>query len=91
MSKRKGLLILLLLIFLVAILSIVLLKFTPTQTIAGDEPENTSPPPETPEQETPELEPPELVIPEAPLGTLGLISAIAIGFGTFALLSRRRN
>lgn len=86
MSKRKGLLILLLLIFLVAILSIVLLKFTPTQTIAGDEPENTSPPPETPE-----LEPPELVIPEAPLGTLGLISAIAIGFGTFALLSRRRN
>jgi Na+-transporting methylmalonyl-CoA/oxaloacetate decarboxylase gamma subunit len=86
MSRRKGLLVLLILIFLVAILSTILLKFNPTQTIADDEPETTSPPPETPEPETPEL-----VIPEAPLGTLGLVSAVAIGFGTFTLLSRRRN
>jgi hypothetical protein len=34
---------------------------------------------------------PELVVPEAPLGTLGLISAIAMGFGVFTLISKRRN
>ena len=33
----------------------------------------------------------ELVVPEAPLGTLGLISAIAMGFGAFTLISKRRN
>jgi len=31
------------------------------------------------------------VIPESPVGTLGLVSAVAIAFGLFALLKKREN
>ena len=35
-------------------------------------------------------EEPQLVIPESPIGTLGLVNALAAGFGMFAILKKRR-
>ena len=43
-----------------------------------------------PQNNPPENTEPQLVIPESRLGTLGLISALATGFGMFALLKKRR-
>ena len=44
-----------------------------------------------PQSNPPEnTEEPQLVIPENPIGTLGLISALAAGFGMFAIMKRRR-
>jgi len=44
-----------------------------------------------PQSNPPEsTEEPQLVIPENPIGTLGLISALAAGFGMFAILKKRR-
>lgn len=42
-----------------------------------------------PQATPPPSEAPELVIPEAPLGILGLISALAAGFGIFAMTKKR--
>ena len=33
---------------------------------------------------------PEFVIPEGPIGTLGLVSALAAAFGIFAVASKRK-
>jgi len=48
--------------------------------------ENDQPPSTSPEN----TEGPQLVIPETPIGTLGLINALAAGFGMFAILKKRR-
>ena len=44
-----------------------------------------------PQNNPPDLpEGPEFVIPESPIGTLGLISALAAGFGMFAIMKKRK-
>ena len=49
-------------------------------------------PPETqPQDNPPDLpEGPEFVVPESPIGTLGLISALATAFGIFAITKKRK-
>ena len=51
------------------------------QSTEEDQPQNN--PPESPEE-------PQLVVPESPIGTLGLISALAAGFGIFTIMKKRR-
>jgi len=44
-----------------------------------------------PQSNPPDLpEGPGFVIPESPIGTLGLISALAAGFGMFAIMKKRK-
>jgi len=55
---------------------------------AQSQPQNTESQPQSNPLES--LEGPELVIPESPIGTLGLISALAAGFGIFAIMKKRK-
>lgn len=87
MQRKRRLLILLATIGIILTLLYVLNglrvpQSTTAQTTEGDPMQN-----DLPEN----INRPEFVIPEAPLGTLGLISAIAMGFGAFTLISKRRN
>ncbi len=87
MQRKRRLLILLAIIGIALTLLYILdgsrlPQDTTPQTTEGDQTQNN--PPEN-------IESPEFVIPENPLGTLGLISATAMGFGVFTLISRRRN
>jgi hypothetical protein len=78
MSKRKSLLILLAVLCLAIILSYTLINSNPAQNTEVSQPPATPPPSERP----------ELVIPEAPLGILGLMSALAAGFAIFAIMKK---
>ena len=78
MSKRKSLLILLAILCLVMVFSYTIINYNSSQNNEVSQPQNTPPPSEGP----------ELTIPEAPLGILGLISALAAGFGIFAMTKR---
>jgi len=79
MPKRKSLLILLAILCLALVLSYTLINYNPAQNTEVNQPQSTPPPSEGP----------ELVIPEAPLGILGLISALVVAFGIFAMAKKR--
>jgi hypothetical protein len=91
-SKKK------LLLSLLAVACIFIAVFTAvyyntTENIEENQPQGNSP--EIPEEsqipEEPEIpEEPQLVIPESPVGTLGLITALAAGFGTFTIMKKRK-
>lgn len=79
MSKRKSLLILIAALCLVMVFFYTIINYNSRQNMEVSQPQNTPPPSEGP----------ELVIPEVPLGILGLISALAAGFGIFAMAKKR--
>ncbi len=82
MSKRKILLLALLLMFL-ALLTLYMLNFrAPAQSTLAN------PPPIDNNPENPKA--PVLVVPENPLGTLGMISALAAGFGLFVMTKKKK-
>jgi hypothetical protein len=79
-SKKK------LLLSLLALACIIAVVFTAVYYNTAETAEENPPqgnPPENPEE-------PQLVVPESPIGTLGLISALAAGFGTFTIIKKRR-
>ena len=81
MSKKKMFLVMCTIVLVVLVaFYFVNYRDVPANT-ENDQPQSTSPE---------NTEGPQLVIPETPIGTLGLISALAAGFGMFALLKKRR-
>lgn len=80
MSKKKALLLILALICIVII--IFYMMQSPSYDQNTEEDQTQSNPPENPKE-------PQLVIPESPLGTLGLISALAAGFGIFEIIKKK--
>ena len=84
MSKKATLLIALAVILIVLTASYTINYYNTAQN-TGETPSQNPPeePPETPEG-------PQFVIPESPLGTLGLISALAAGFGMFTIIMKKR-
>jgi len=80
MFKRKSLLILLAIVCLAVVLFYAIYGNNMAQTTGENQPESNSPPSEKP----------EFVVPESPLGVLGLISALAAGFGIFVIMNKRR-
>jgi hypothetical protein len=65
---------------------IVVISFAAIYYNTSGNPEETQPQGSSPEN----AEGPLLVIPESPTGTLGLISALAAGFGMFTIVKKRR-
>lgn len=79
MSKRRSLVLLIVVICVAIILSYLLINYNGRSQSPEENPsESTSTPPG-----------PVLVIPEVPLGILGSISALAIGFGIFIIMKKR--
>lgn len=81
MSKKIMLLVICTIILIVLVASYSMNYRNIPESSEDNQPQNN--PPENTEE-------PQLVIPESPIGTLGLISALAAGFGMFALLKKRR-
>ena len=81
MSRRKLSLVLLILACIILVVSYTVLYYNTAQSTEESQPQNN--PPENSEG-------PQLVIPESPVGTLGLIGALAAGFGTFTIMKKRR-
>jgi hypothetical protein len=79
MSKRKTLLILLTIICLVIVVLSTIYNYSPTQATQEDEPQSNTLPSEGP----------EFVVPESPMGTIGLISALAAASAIFALKKKK--
>ena len=79
MSKRKSLALLLVVICVAIILSYMLINYNGrSQSLEENPSDSTSNPPG-----------PVLVIPEVPLGILGSLSALAIGFGIFIIMKKK--
>jgi len=80
MSRRKNRLILLILVCIAIILAYTICNYSfLTPKTQENQPQN--PPPS---------EGPELEVPESPLGTIGLITAIAVAFGLFAVVKQKK-
>ena len=92
MSRKKLSLGFLILICIILIVSYTILHYNAAKITEENQPQdNPADNPEVP-QDNPADNPegPLLVIPETPVGTLGLISALAGGFGTFTIMKKRR-
>lgn len=86
MRRRKILLFALLLLFLV-LAALYLLNFrAPAKTMLANSPPNNNPTDNNPENP----KGPVLVVPENPFGTLGMMSALAAGFGLFAMKKTKK-
>jgi len=80
MSRRKLVVIVLTLVCIILAVSYILNYYNKAKSSEG-QPENT--PTETQEG-------PEFVVPESPIGILGIISALAVAFGLFAVAKKRK-
>jgi len=81
MSRKKLALGLLILACIILVVSYTILYYNTAQSTEENQPQDNTP--ESPEG-------PQLVVPESPVGTLGLISALAAGFGIFTITKKRR-
>lgn len=81
MSKKIMLLVICTIILIVLVASYSMNYHNIPKNTEDNQPQNN--PPENTEE-------PQLVIPESPIGTLGLISALAAGFGMFTIMKKRR-
>jgi hypothetical protein len=91
--SRKKLLMGLLALACIIIAVFTAVYYNATENVEENQPQGNSP--EIPEEsqipEEPEIpEEPQLVIPESPAGTLGFITALAAGFGTFTIMKKRK-
>lgn len=80
MSKKIMLLVICTIILIVLVASYSMNYRNIPKNTEDNQPQNN--PPENTEE-------PQLVIPESPIGALGLISALAAGFGMFIIMKKR--
>ena len=85
MSKRKLILSAIIVLIFVGIIMTFVLNLSNHPSAAVATPDNL--PSENPENS----DAPVFVIPENPLGSIGLISGLAVAFGIFALRKRQEN
>lgn len=81
MSKKIMLLVICSVVFIVLVASYFMNYRNVPEGSENNQPQNN------PSEDTEE---PQLVIPESPIGTLGLISALAAGFGMFTIMKKKR-